>query len=73
MKNKTLFYSTGIKILVSFYDVIKFKLRIADYDDVKGIRYTYLISIKIFGWEFYRIKYKNQKGKVYKRVINIGG
>lgn len=73
MKKAKLFYSTGIKIIFSWFDIIKFKLRLADYDDTYGIRYSYLISLKIFNLEFFRIKYRDQKGKIYFRKVNFGG
>lgn len=73
MKKKKLLYSTGIKISFSWYDIIKFKLRLADYDDTYGIRYTYLISLKLFRWEWFRTKYIDSKGKIYRRKINFGG
>lgn len=72
-KRKKLFYSTGFKLICSAWDRLKFKIRLADYDDTKGIRYSYLISFKVFCWEFYRVKYTDQKGKVYKRKLRFGG
>ena len=71
--NKKLFFNTGFKISFSAWDRIKFKLRLGDFDDTHGVRYIYLISIKIFGFEFFRTKYFNQEGKVYKRTIKFGG
>ena len=38
MKKKKLFYSTGMKINISLWDIIKFKLRLGDYDDTHGVR-----------------------------------
>jgi hypothetical protein len=73
MKKKKLFYNTGFKIIFSAWDRIKFKLRLADFDDKVGIRYIYLIELKIFGFDFYRIKYIDQKGKIYKRKLRFGG
>lgn len=73
MKKKKLFYSTGIKAAISLWDVCKFKLRLGDYDDTNGIRYTYLISCKLFRWEFCRVRYRDQKGKLYRRKIHFGG
>ena len=73
MKKKKLFYSTGIKIIFSWYDIIKFKLRIVDYDDTIGLYYYYLIGIKVFDKEFFRAKYRNSKGKIYRSKISLGG
>ena len=73
MKKKKLFYNTGFKLIFSAWDRLKFKIRLADYCDVDGIRYCYLIAIKIFIWEFYRVKFIDQKGKVYKRKSRFGG
>lgn len=70
---KKLFYNTGFKLIFSAWDRIKLKIRLFDYDDVKGIRYSYLIAIKVFDFEFYRVKYIDQKGKVYKRKLRFGG
>lgn len=74
-KNKKvkLFYSTGFKFTFSAWDRLKFKIRLADYDDTKGIRYSYLVSFKIACWEFYRVKFIDQKGKIYKRKLRFGG
>lgn len=72
-KKSKMFYNTGFKFSISFWDVIKFKLRLADFDDTHGVRYQYLYAIKIFGWEIFRTKYTDQKGKVYKRKINFKG
>ena len=66
------FYNTGFKTSTSFYDILKFKLRLDDYDDKQGVNYIYLISAKIFNWEVCKMKYKNQKGKVFKRNIKFG-
>jgi len=73
MKKRKLFYNTGFKLTISVFDRLKFKIRFADYDDTEGIRYSYLIAFKIFCWEFYRVKYTDQKGKVYKRKLRFGG
>ena len=72
-RNKKLFYSTGFKLIFSYKDRLKFKFRFGDYDDTLGIRYNYLVAFKIFCWEFYRVKYADQKGKVYKRKLRFGG
>ncbi len=69
---KKRFYNTGFKCELCFYDIIKFKLRLADYCDSQGIRYCYLISIKFFNFEVRRMKYIDQKGQVYKRKIKFG-
>lgn len=61
------FFNTGFKTSTSFYDVIKWKIRLNDYDDKIGVNYIYLISAKVFNWEFCKMKYKNQKGLVIKR------
>jgi len=70
---KKMFYNTGFKLTFSAWDRLKFKIRFADYDDIKGIRYNYLIAFKIFCWEFYRVMYIDQKGRVYKRKLRFGG
>lgn len=72
-KNRKKFYNTGIRIIFSFFDIFKFKLRLSDYDDTKGVHYNYLFSFKIFGFERYREKYTDQKGQVYKRKIKFRG
>jgi hypothetical protein len=72
-RNKKLFYNTGFKLIFSAWDRIKLKIRLGDYDDTKGIRYCYFIAIKLFAWEFYRVKYIDQKGKIYKRNLRFGG
>lgn len=66
------FFNTGFKTSTSYYDILKLKLRINDYDDKKGVNYLYLFAVKIFNWEFCRMKYKDQQGKVYKRNIKFG-
>lgn len=68
---KKRFYNTGIKCEFCFYDIIKFKLRLADYCDKKGVRYCYLFNIKLLFIEFLRMKYIDQKGQVYKRKITF--
>ena len=73
MKKRKLLYSTGVKIIFSWYDVLKFKLRLADYDDTYGVRYSYFIGIKVFNFEFVRMRYRDSKGKICKRKINFGG
>ena len=72
-KKKKLFYNTGFKFIFSAWDRIKFKVRLGDYDDYVGIRYIYLFEIKIFGFDFFRIKYIDQKKKIHKRKIRFGG
>jgi hypothetical protein len=72
-RRKKLFYNTGFKLIFSAWDKLKFKLRLADFDDTKGIRYIYLFEVKIFGFDFYRLKYIDQKGKIYKRNLRFGG
>jgi hypothetical protein len=72
-KKKKMFYNTGFKLIFSHRDKIKFKIRLGDYDDTIGIRYNYLIAFKLFCWDFYRMKYTDQKGKVYKRKMRFGG
>ena len=73
MKKKKLFYSTGIKFIFSFYDIFKIKIRLWDYDDAKGIRYSYLFAFKLFIWDFFRMKYTDSKGNVRKRKMRFGG
>ena len=73
MKKKKLFYSTGFKLSFSAWDRLKLKIRISDYDDIKGIRYSYLFAFKLFGFDFYREKFTDQRGKIYKRSIRFGG
>jgi len=65
MKNKKLFYNTGFKLIFSAWDRLKFKIRLADYCDVDGIRYCYLIAIKIFIWEEKYIKGKVDLEEMY--------
>lgn len=72
-KKKKLFYNTGFKIIASAWDRCKLKIRLGDFDDKYGVRYIYLFEIKIFGFDFYRIKYIDQNGKVFKRKIRFGG
>lgn len=72
-KKKKMFYNTGFKIIFSAWDRLKFKIRLADYDDKTGVRYNYLIAFKIFCWDFYRIKYTDQEGNTYKRKLRFGG
>lgn len=71
-KSKPGFYNTGYKCSFSLRDIIKFKLRLNDYCDSHGVRYNYLIAIKIFNFEFCRMKYRDQKGHIYKRNIRFG-
>lgn len=65
------FYNTGFKCEFCFWDIIKFKLRLADYCEVRGVRYCYLFNIKLLGLEFLRAKYIDQKGQVYKRKVTF--
>lgn len=65
------YYNTGFKCEFCFYDIIKFKLRLSDYCTNKGVRYSYLFNIKLFGVEFLRAKYIDQKGQVFKRKITF--
>lgn len=62
-------HRTGFKIMFSLWDYIKFKLRLFDWDDTKGLYYVYLFSVKIFFIEFARMRYVLD-GKIYKRKIN---
>jgi len=71
-KNKPGFYNTGYKCSFSLKDVIKLKLRFSDYCDKQGVRFSYLIAIKIFNFEISRMKYTDQNGKVSKRKIRFG-
>jgi len=71
LAKKKKFYNTGIKCEFCFYDIIKFKLRLADYCDKQGVRYCYLFNIKLFGLELLRTKYIDQKGQVYKRKVTF--
>ena len=66
------FFNTGFKTSTSFYDILKFKLRLNDYDDKLGVNYIYFISIKLFNFEICKMKYKNQVGKIFKRSIKFG-
>ena len=72
-KRKKLFYNTGFKLIFSAWDRLKFKIRLADYDDKLGVRYIYLFEIKIFCFDFFRLKYIDQTGKIYKRKLRFGG
>ena len=68
---KKRFYNTGFKCELCFYDIIKFKLRLADYCEKKGVRYSYLFNIKLFGLELLRAKYIDQNGGVFKRNVTF--
>ena len=70
-KIKKQFYNTGIRHESCFYDIIKLKIRLADFCDKKGIRYCYLFQFKLFGLELYKVKYIDQKGRVYKRKVQF--
>ena len=71
LASKKRFYNTGIRLEVNFKDIIKIKVRLADYCDKKGVRYCYLFNIKLFGLELLRVKYIDQKGAVYKRKVTF--
>ena len=73
MRNKKLFYSTGFKSIFSAWDILKVKIRLWDYDDINGIRYSYLFAIKIFDFEYYIEKYVDQKGVTHNRKLRFGG
>lgn len=67
------YYNTGIRFEINFYDAFKFKLRLADYCDKKGVRFSYLFDLKLFSLEFLRVKVIDQKGHVTKRKITFRG
>jgi hypothetical protein len=71
-KVKPGFYNTGYKCSFSLRDVIKLKLRFADYCDKQGVQFHYFLSIKLFNFELCRMKYTDQKGQVFKRKIRFG-
>ena len=71
LTSKKSYYNTGFKCELCLWDIIKFKIRLGDYCDKKGIRYSYLFNIKLFGVEFLRMKYIDQKGQVFKRKITF--
>ena len=54
------FYNTGFKTSTSFYDILKIKLRVFDFDDKLGVRYIYLIQIKFFKFEICKMKYTSR-------------
>lgn len=66
------FFNAGFKTSTSFYDILKFKLRLDDFDDKQGVNYIYLFDIKAFNFEICRMKYKNQEGRIFKRKIKFG-
>lgn len=70
MKKKKYFYRTGFKYLFSFFDIFKFKVRIFDYDDSRGIFYYYFWHVKIFWIELARMKYRMGKGLIKYRKMN---
>lgn len=71
LANKKKFFNTGFRFEINFKDIIKIKIKLADYCDKKGCRYCYLFNIKLFSIEFLRVKYIDQKGQVYKRKVTF--
>jgi hypothetical protein len=71
LASKKRFYNTGIRFEANIKDIIKIKVKLADYCDKKGVRYCYLFNIKLFGLELLRVKYIDQKGAVYKRKVTF--
>ena len=71
LARKKRYFNTGIRFEANIKDIIKIKIRLLDYCDKKGVRYSYLFNIKLFGIEFLRTKYINQKGEVYKRKVTF--
>lgn len=65
------FYGTGFRCELCLWDVVKFKVRLADYCDKKGVRYNYLFNIKLFKWESLRTKVTDHNGFVTKRRITF--
>jgi len=70
-KKKKLFYNTGFRFEICFYDRVKFKIRLNDFCDKKGIKYKYLIQFKFFKFEVIRTKFIDQQGKIYKRRVHF--
>lgn len=59
-------YGTGIKVIISLFDVFKFTIRIADFDDTFGVYYSYYFSFKIFGFARTYMKKRDNKGRKIK-------
>jgi len=71
LANSKRFYNTGFKFKLSLWDVVKFKIRLSDYSTEKGVRYSYLFNVKLFGLEILRTKYTDQEGQIYKRRVTF--